>query len=95
MLFFYCNSPDSGIYNAGTGKARTFLDLIYATFHAMRSGPDIEFIDTPVDIRDTYQYFTEALMDKIRHAGFKNKFISLETGVNDYVVNYLITHKYQ
>lgn len=80
----------SGIYNLGTGKARSFLDLATATFHAMGLAPDISFVDTPEDIRDTYQYFTEANMDKLRSAGYEKAFTSLESGVEDYVKNYLM-----
>ncbi len=80
----------SGIYNAGTGKARTFLDLTLATFKAMTLEPNISFIDTPIDIRDTYQYFTEANMVKLKNEGYAKNFISLEDGVFDYVTNYLM-----
>jgi ADP-L-glycero-D-manno-heptose 6-epimerase len=79
----------SGIYNLGTGKARSFLDLATATFHAMGLVPDISFVDTPEDIRDTYQYFTQANMDKLRAVGYDKSFTSLESGVEDYVKNYL------
>ena len=83
----------SGLYNLGTGKARTFLDLTRATFMAMDKNPNIEFIDTPIDIRDKYQYFTEAEMGKLFNTGYKKPFTELEDGVNDYVRNYLITNK--
>jgi ADP-L-glycero-D-manno-heptose 6-epimerase len=92
--WLYLNQPESGLYNLGTGKARTFLDLTKATFHAMGLKPDIEFIDTPLDIRDKYQYFTEARMTKLRDAGYSDTFYSLEEGVEDYVKNYLIDNKY-
>jgi len=84
----------SGIYNVGTGKARTFDDLVKATFSALDKKTQIEYIDMPEDIRDTYQYFTEATMDKIRAAGYSKPFYSLEEGVNDYVRNYLTRQKY-
>ncbi len=84
----------SGIYNAGTGKARTFNDLVNATFSALDKATQIEYIDMPIDIRDTYQYFTEAEMDKIRSAGYAQPFYSLEDGVEDYVRNYLYSKKY-
>jgi len=87
-------SPASGLYNAGTGKARTFKDLVTAIFNTMRLKPDIEFIDTPPDIRDTYQYFTEADMDKLYKAGYQEKYYSLEEGVETYVKNFLLDHKY-
>jgi ADP-L-glycero-D-manno-heptose 6-epimerase len=79
----------SAIYNLGSGKARTFLDLARATFTAMARPERIEFIDTPADIRDKYQYFTEARMEKLRTAGYDRPFASLEEGVADYVRQYL------
>ena len=84
----------NGIYNVGTGKARTFIDLVNATFSALDKPAQIEFIDMPVDIRDTYQYYTEAEMDKIRAAGYSQPFYSLEEGVGEYVRNYLSQEKY-
>lgn len=84
------NSLPSGLYNLGTGKARSFYDLAAATFKAMGKEVDIEFIDIPEDIRDKYQYFTEANMDKLRTAGYDKEFTSLEDGVEDYVKNYLM-----
>ncbi|MDR1725888.1 MAG: ADP-glyceromanno-heptose 6-epimerase [Bacteroidales bacterium] len=90
MAFLMIENPASDIYNLGTGKARAFYDLAKATFSAMKKEPNIEFIDIPLDIRDKYQYFTEAKMDKLRiKAGYKKSFYSLEDGVNDYVINYL------
>lgn len=79
----------SGIYNLGTGKARSFYDLATNTFKAMGKGNNIVFIDIPEDIRDKYQYFTEANMNKLIAAGYDKEFTSLEDGVNDYVKNYL------
>jgi ADP-L-glycero-D-manno-heptose 6-epimerase len=84
----------SGIYNVGTGKARTFNDLVNATYSALDKTPQIEYIDMPVDIRDTYQYYTEAEMSKIRSAGYSDDFYSLEEGIADYVRNYLSPQKY-
>ncbi|MBL7850964.1 MAG: ADP-glyceromanno-heptose 6-epimerase [Cyclobacteriaceae bacterium] len=81
---------NSGIYNLGSGKARTFLDLVRAVFKAMGKPEQIEFIDTPVDIRDKYQYFTEASMDKLRSIGYTKPFHTLEEGATDYVNNYLM-----
>jgi ADP-L-glycero-D-manno-heptose 6-epimerase len=81
--------PASGLYNLGTGKARSFEDLVKATFAGLDLPAKIEYIDMPEDIRDKYQYFTEAKMDKLRQAGYKNAFHSLEEGVVDYVRNYL------
>jgi ADP-L-glycero-D-manno-heptose 6-epimerase len=93
IYWLYKNHPHSGIYNLGTGKARTFLDLTTATFHAMNLEPSIDFIDTPIDIRDKYQYFTEASMEKLIRAGYHTPFATLEEGVNDYVRNYLADGK--
>lgn len=88
------NQPASGIYNLGSGKARTFLDLAVNTFHSLNTGVDIDFIPTPEDIRDKYQYFTEADMSKLKDAGYPSKFTTLEDGVKDYVSNYLIGKNY-
>ncbi|MGH2553736.1 MAG: NAD-dependent epimerase/dehydratase family protein, partial [Chitinophagaceae bacterium] len=85
---------NKGIYNLGTGKASTFNDLANATFAAMGKEPTIEYIDMPEDIREKYQYFTEADMNKLRNAGYKEEFYSLEAGARDYVVNYMINKKY-
>ncbi len=93
IYWLYRNQPASGIYNLGTGKARTFLDLTAATFHAMDLEPAIDFIDTPIDIRDKYQYFTEARMEKLIRAGYHKPFTTLEEGVDDYVRNYLVGGK--
>ena len=90
VLYFLMNhSSDSGIYNLGTGKARTFLDLVNAVFSAINLPPDIEFIDTPIDIRDKYQYFTQANMAKLRAIGYVKPFDSLEAGIEEYVQGYL------
>ena len=89
ILFLYKNKVANGIYNLGTGKARTFADLAKNTFKAMGVAEQIEFIDTPIDIRDKYQYFTEAKMDKLVKAGYTKPFSTLEEGVSDYVKNYL------
>ncbi len=94
IWFLYSNSVKSGIYNLGSGKARTFLDLANATFKALGKEPNIEFIDTPADIRDKYQYFTEANMNKLIAQGYSKKFTSLEEGVEDYVKNYLMKNSY-
>ncbi|MGE5355078.1 MAG: ADP-glyceromanno-heptose 6-epimerase [Deltaproteobacteria bacterium] len=80
----------SGIYNLGSGKARTFLDLAMSVFYAMDRKPTISFVDTPLDIRDKYQYYTKAEMDKLRLQGYLAAFYSLEAGVIDYVRNYLM-----
>ena len=94
IWFLYSNQIKNGIYNLGSGKARTFLDLAKATFRALNINPDIEFIDTPIDIRDKYQYFTEANMSKLINAGYDKSFTSLEEGVSDYVNNYLRDTRY-
>jgi len=91
-LFLMENRKQSGIYNLGSGKARTFKDLVLATFKAMDKPSEIEFIDTPVDIRDKYQYFTEADMSKLISSGYTKPFTTLEEGVNDYVKNYLMNN---
>jgi len=84
----------NGIYNAGTGKARTFKDLVTAIFTSLNLKPEIEFINTPADIREKYQYFTEADMSKLRSAGYDKKFFTLEEGVGSYVKDFLLAHKY-
>ncbi len=94
IVFLYRNTPASGLYNLGTGKARTFLDLARSTFRALEKPENITFIDTPADIRDKYQYFTEANMSKLRKAGYEKTFTSLEDGVADYVKNYLEGKRY-
>ncbi len=83
----------NGLYNLGTGNARSFYDLAANTFIAQGLEPNIEFIDMPEDIRDKYQYFTEANMAKLRAAGYDKPFLSLEEGVKDYVANYLMSGK--
>ena len=80
----------NGLYNLGTGQARSFYDLAANTFIAQGLQPNIEFIDMPIDIRDKYQYFTEANMNKLRAAGYTAPFSTLEEGVGDYVANYLV-----
>jgi len=92
-LFLMHHRKNSGIYNLGSGKARTFLDLVTNTFDSMGVPANIEFIDTPLDIRDKYQYFTEATMDKLKGIGYEKPFTSLEQGVKDYVTNYLKERK--
>lgn len=87
--FLMQHQNHSGIYNLGSGKARTFLDLASLTFQALGLEPSISFIDTPIDIRDKYQYFTEANMSKLKSIGYPHHFYSLEEGINDYVKNYL------
>lgn len=86
--------PENGLYNCGTGHARTFKDLVTAVFNSLGLPANIIFVDTPADIRDKYQYFTEADMLKLKAAGYSKDFHSLEDGVKDYVANYLSTNSY-
>ena len=86
--------PQSGIYNLGTDQARTFYDLAASTAASMQIPLAIEWIDIPEDIRDKYQYYTEADMDKLKAAGYKKPFHTLEEGIYDYVRNYLLTGNY-
>ena len=82
------------MFNVGTGKARTWIDLVTSLFNSVGKPVDIEFIDMPEDIRDKYQYFTQAEMNKIKTAGYEKEITSLEDGVDDYVKNYLLSDKY-
>jgi ADP-L-glycero-D-manno-heptose 6-epimerase len=93
-LFLYKHREHSAIYNLGSGKARSFYDLAAAVFHALDKTTAIDFIDIPEDIRDKYQYFTEADMSRLRQAGYKKEFYSLEEGVTDYVQHYLVPNSY-
>lgn len=88
------NQPESGIYNLGTGIARTFIDLVNATYAGLNLPSEIEFIDMPEDLRDKYQYFTEANMQKLRNSGYNNEFFTLEKGIDDYVRNFLVPVNY-
>jgi ADP-L-glycero-D-manno-heptose 6-epimerase len=93
-MFLMHHRKDSGIYNLGTGTARTFLELTRAVFRALDMEENIRFIDTPEDIRHNYQYFTEARMEKLRGIGYAGEFRSLEDGVDQYVRSYLLPHRY-
>lgn len=84
----------TGLFNLGTGEARSFKDLAHGVFKAMDVPISIEFIDTPLDIRDKYQYFTQATMEKLKNAGYTHPFTKLEAGIQDYVSNYLKNSKY-
>ena len=84
----------NGLYNLGTGRARAFRDLATATFRAMDRPAEITYIDTPTDLRENYQYFTEADVAKLRLAGYDAPFTSLEDGVADYVRRYLLPGEY-
>jgi ADP-L-glycero-D-manno-heptose 6-epimerase len=90
-MFLMEHRKNSGLYNLGSGKARTFLDLARATFAALGRPENITFIDTPADIRDKYQYFTEADMRKMIGIGYTRPFTTLEEGVMDYVKGYLVS----
>jgi ADP-L-glycero-D-manno-heptose 6-epimerase len=90
LYFLFKHQNNSGLYNLGTGQARSFLDLASNTFKSMGLEPEISFVDTPADIRDTYQYFTEANMSKLRSIGYAEPFYSLEEGIEDYVKSYLL-----
>ncbi len=91
--FLMHHRRNSGIYNLGSGKARTFLDLVGQTFQSMGKNPQIEFIDIPADIRDKYQYFTEANMQKLQGIGYQKAFHTLEEGIDEYVREYLMKEK--
>lgn len=88
-MFLMKHRKNSGIYNLGSGKARTWNHLAQAIFSALELEPQIEYIPIPEDIRESYQYFTEANMGKLVAAGYTKAFTSLEDGVKDYVLNYL------
>ncbi|MBB4116329.1 ADP-L-glycero-D-manno-heptose 6-epimerase [Rhizobium sp. BK226] len=87
---FISTTAPSGLYNIGTGKARAFLDLASAVMRNMDRSPEIDFVDTPEDLRGKYQYFTEANVSKLRAAGYNADFMELEDAVADYVRNYLM-----
>ncbi len=94
MTLFFLDNNSEGLYNIGTGKARTWKDLATAIFNAMNKPVNIEYIELPADIADRYQYFTEAKMSKIKKAGYSGKISSLEDGVTDYIKNYLMKDLY-
>jgi ADP-L-glycero-D-manno-heptose 6-epimerase len=89
MLWLLDTPGVSGLFNCGSGRARSFLDLTNAVFAALEKPPHIEWIDTPVEIRAKYQYFTEARMERVRRAGYTRAATSLEDGVRDYVQRFL------
>ncbi len=89
ILFFMNNRTESGIFNVGTGEARSYLSLTKAVFKSMNKNENIEFIDTPADLRGKYQYFTCANIQKLRSIGYNESFLSLEDGIDDYVHNFL------
>ena len=90
-VFLYLNQHCRGVYNIGTGNARTFYDLVSAVFNAMKMKQKIRYIPMPQDLRSKYQYFTEASMDKIAEAGYLEGVTPLEEAVSDYVQNYLLS----
>jgi ADP-L-glycero-D-manno-heptose 6-epimerase len=95
MSLFFLEHPDkNGIYNVGTGKAQTWVDLVTALFNAVGKPLNIEYIEMPEEIREKYQYFTEADMNKIKSAGYSKPIMNVNDGVNDYVKNYLVKEKY-
>jgi ADP-L-glycero-D-manno-heptose 6-epimerase len=94
IWFLYNHKKDSGLYNLGTGTCRTFYDLAANTFRALDLEPNIGFVDTPIDIRDKYQYFTEANMSKLLSIGYDRPFCTLEEGIEDYVKSHLISTTY-
>ncbi len=94
ILFLMKEQPKSDIYNIGTGAARSFYDLVKNIFVALGKDVAVDFIPMPVDIRDKYQYYTCADMDKLKSVGYAKQFSSIEEGVKDYVLNYLSEHKY-
>lgn len=92
VIAWLLETPDvSGVFNAGSGQARSFLDLAHATFAAAGVDPKVAYVDTPESIRDKYQYFTEARMDRLREAGFAGQATPLEEGVRRYVQDFLMT----
>ena len=93
-LFFLDNPKVNGLFNIGTGKARSWNDMVKAIFAAMDKGVNIEYIEMPENLRSQYQYFTEADMTKLSNAGYKKQTTTLETAVKDYVQNYLRTGEY-
>lgn len=93
-LFFMEKEVESGLYNIGTGKARSFNDLANSVFSALSKKPKIEYFDMPEDLREQYQYFTEASMEKLLGAGYDKPIHTLEEGIRDYVKGYLVGKKY-
>jgi len=90
-LYVYQHQDKNGIYNVGTGLARSFLDVVRTVFTILNKQPCIEFIDMPEGLRDAYQYFTQADISKLRKAGYKKELFALEEAVGDYLKNYLLT----
>ena len=93
-LFFLFNREKNGIYNVGSGKARTWNDLVKSIFSALGKPVEIDYINLPPHLKSKYQYFTEADISKIKKAGYTHPLFSLEDGVADYVKNYLLQNRY-
>ena len=89
MLWLLHHEKVNGLFNVGTGRARSFEDLAKALFRVLERAPEIEYIDMPEAIREHYQYFTEARMARLRGAGYQQPFTSLEAGVASYIRDYL------
>ncbi len=94
LMHFMENRKNSGIYNLGSGRSHTFLQLAQGVFKALNAPEAIDFIDMPEDIRDNYQYYTQASMQRIKEAGYTPDFWNFEEAIADYVQHYLIPHKY-
>ncbi len=94
-LFLMHQRKNSGIYNLGTGEARTWNDLAESIFKAMNLPKNIEYIDIPEDIKEKYQYFTEANMNKLRSIGYTKPFTKIEAAIEDYIKNYISTNTYE
>jgi len=94
ILYLFNTKPKSDIYNLGTGEARSWNDVAKAIFDSLNKPVNIEYIDIPIDIREKYQYFTEAKMQKLIQTGYTNPFVSLEDAVQDYITNYQLTRSY-
>jgi len=92
ILWFINNRPKCSIFNIGTGRGRTFLDLARSVFSALNLKPKIKYIEMPTNVKNQYQYFTQAKIKQLRKVGYTRKFTSLEKGINDYVKNYLCTN---
>jgi ADP-L-glycero-D-manno-heptose 6-epimerase len=93
-LFFLENQDKNGIYNVGTGRAQTWIELVTALFNALGKPVNIEFIDMPEELKGKYQYFTQANIQKIKDAGYNANINSVESGVSDYIKNYLLNKQY-
>src|SRR5258708_37192094 len=89
VLWLWRNAKDSGVYNIGSGTARSFRELMAATGAACGAAPKIEYVDTPPEIRSNYQYVTEAKLSRLRAAGYNAPFTPLEEAVKDFVTGYL------